>query len=441
MVMTLDEYTRKRGNLKLILDEFQRRAIRYPPLCHERFLSPLDIKYDGWRAFAASRPNKSTSKWEYWHGPRDGTWFGRFFGRQEGLRAFRRLCYSLSMIFPDWHSPLTDWMEVVHKIAEIYPSPLLGVSHHIWGWPKDISEDNDFTADEMGERFLRASAFRNEPDSAGVEYPQYPAQRILNFNAFTSSVAAIQIIMEPNLVIPEGQSHDELPIVLLPPQPEPQSITVPGEDQPMLGEMTPFGFHQTGDIWWLSFTGDGKEEMATFKHRKGFLHYQRLMMLPKSTIACTDLDPKTDTAQMAAGSAMDITDFLEEGESLEDFANLGAISEKGVDELGKALLHEFIEKKNQLKLQLALEGDKSVKKELEGKLKRLTKMINVMRQKVSFNDKELQAFQRVKKAMRDCREALRKNGMPMLAKHLSKSVQRIGWAFRYDPKPEVNWEF
>ena len=382
MAMTLDEYMRKRGNLKLVLDEFQRRAIRYPPLCHERFLSPLDIKYDGWRAFAASRPNKSTSKWEYWHGPRDGTWFGRFFGRQEGLRAFRRLCYSLSMIFPDLHSPLTDWMEVVHKIAEVYPSPLLGVSHHIWGWPKDISDYNDFTADEMGERLLLASGFRNESDSAVVMYPQYPAQRILSFNVFTSSVAAIQIIMSPNLVVHEGRSYDELPIVLLPPQAEPESITVPGEDQPMLGEADPYCFQQTGDTWRLSFTSNGEQEKGIFKHRKGFSHYQRLLMSPKCTIKCIDLDPKTDTAEMAAGSVIEFKNLLQEfyveSDGLGNFVNLGAVSELGTDKAGKELLKQMKEAREQLKEQIAKETNESAKLDLKGKLKWFIKVINVM---------------------------------------------------------------
>ena len=63
------------------------------------------------------------------------------------------------------------------------------------------------------------------------------------------------------------------------------------------------------------------------------------------------------------------------------------------------------------------------------------------RQHLSFNSKELHAFDRVKRVMRDSRMALQNNGMPMLAKHLSQSVDRVGWAYRYDPKPEVTWEF
>ena len=138
---------------------------------------------------------------------------------------------------------------------------------------------------------------------------------------------------------------------------------------------------------------------------------------------------------------MELKDFLEGSESLEDFANLGAVSEKGVDEQGKALLEQFIKTRKQLEEQVAVESDVPTKKGLEDKLKRLRKMINIVRQQVSFNEKELQAFQRVKKAMRDCREAVHKAGMPLLAKHLSQSVQRVGWAYRYEPELEVNWQF
>ena len=244
MEVTHDEYLRKRGHLKLIQGEFHRLAFRHPPLCHERFLSPMDIKHDGWQAFAASRPRKSKSNWEHWHGPKDGTWFGRFFGRREGWNEFRSLCYSLSTLFSDWHSPVTDWMEVVHEVAEIRPSPLLAVSRLVWDWPMISDDSADY---EVPERYMFVSAFRNDAGNASREYPQHPAQRILRFNVFTSSVAAIQIVMEPHLVIPNHNDYDELPFVLFSLQPDSDAT---GEgDMACCGDGIPVcRFSQMGEV-------------------------------------------------------------------------------------------------------------------------------------------------------------------------------------------------
>jgi hypothetical protein len=444
MALTLEEYGRKRSHLELLQGEFRRLAFRYPPLCHERFFSPQHVTYDGWKAFVASRPAKS--KWEYWHGPRDGEWFGRFFGKPQGFRDFQNLCYSLSMLFPDWSSAMTDWMEVVHTIAETRPSPLLNVSRYIWELPMDSVEDeeeeenNEWHTSMVTQRILGSTAFGAGPGNIRARYPNHPAQRILRFNVFTSSVAAIQVIMNPGLVIPEGESYEELPIVLLPPQqPEPESIA--SKKGVGLLEGPPYGFQQSGDTWLLHFTSNDDTKEGIFQHRKGFSYYQQLLMSPKSTISCSDLDPKPGTADMAAGSLMELQDFLEEGESLGDFANLGLISEAGADEKGMTLVNELIKSREQLEIQVAGETDESVKSELKNKLKRLTEIVNIVRRQISYNEKDIQAFQRVKKAMDDCRKVLRDHGMKDLANHLSQSVQRIGWAFRYDPAPQPNWKF
>jgi hypothetical protein len=61
--------------------------------------------------------------------------------------------------------------------------------------------------------------------------------------------------------------------------------------------------------------------------------------------------------------------------------------------------------------------------------------------KVNVDEKSLHAYFRVKQVMLKSRQTLGKNGMKGLERHLSQTVQRVGWGYRYDPKPEPNWQF
>ena len=143
MPLTLDEYKRNRRYLELVLEEFRRLAVRYPPLQHERFLSPLDISVwlGGFRCLTTRHITVGTLA----H-PGGRFWIGRFFGHNEGFNEFKRLA-SLPGFFPriHWDSALTDWMEVVHELAEIFSSPLLTVSRKVWNWEiEDHFDRNEF---------------------------------------------------------------------------------------------------------------------------------------------------------------------------------------------------------------------------------------------------------------------------------------------------------
>ena len=52
-----------------------------------------------------------------------------------------------------------------------------------------------------------------------------------------------------------------------------------------------------------------------------------------------------------------------------------------------------------------------------------------------------QAFRRVRKAMSDARDKMKKGAnLPGFLEHLHRSVQEVGQGFLYDPQPSVKWE-
>lgn len=476
-----EEYRRKRANLELICDEFRRSNGQYPPLYHERVFCRRKVSCRAWRALAASRPHHT--EWEYWHGPEDGSWYGRFFGSNEGLNEFKRLCESVSTVLPEIHrsTAVTDWTGIVHGIAEKHLSPLLGVAFCIWDTECERDPKSDNSWDKFYE-WLEIESDRSEKFSEDMQihYPESPAQRTLKFNVFTSSVAAIQIIMEPHLVIPEGENYDELPLVLLPPEAEKPTPSLPSvkvEDAIFLtaeGVLPDFLFKQVPKGWLLRFVQGDTVEQQSFPDLKGLQHYHKLLMSPQKTIACLDLDPPPGVPESALipddpkpkpkGSVITADEFLSESAEKEDFTGFLADggSHTGLFDHGhiQELKQEADSLAKQIKyLQEEIQGlskktgdtaKDAANAELKQKNEKIVKML-----KADFNEKvglihkkkgalgkgteSEKAFRRVKKVIRESLCAIRDSGMYELYRHLDDTVDRDGWGYAYCPHEQLPW--
>ena len=237
---TSERYKRQqRATLAQIRDEFRRLSIQYPPLNHERFLSPrLDVSAAGWKEFVAAAqaftepfPSSETRLWEEWYVEPRGKWAGRVSsGRDDGLMEFQSLCQSLARVAPlgatEWR-PMWEWIRVLHEMAEDCPTALLWSPRRLWNFPRE-----DYLALAADGTEIEKPLYRWAPPRPGAApYPQHPLRRALAFNVFSSSVAAIEITLAPeNAIFFDDVQTDDLPIVLFDEEPHPCGRE-PGEDR------------------------------------------------------------------------------------------------------------------------------------------------------------------------------------------------------------------
>jgi hypothetical protein len=153
--------------------------------------------------------------WKHWHEPSGARYFGCFYGDNGKVwDDFKRLAESAYLVLRQLQPELPDdsfhgWMSVLHQMAHWYPTPLLRSYHRVWRfW--------DCTSDEDHERWVK-------PDG-GTPYPQHPIQRTLEHDVVTSSMAAIEMILDDERALLVGRRLSDFP------------ISYPGRDEVALQE-------------------------------------------------------------------------------------------------------------------------------------------------------------------------------------------------------------
>ncbi|MGA2062217.1 MAG: hypothetical protein ABSG67_17170 [Thermoguttaceae bacterium] len=446
MAAMIEKYERKRVILAQVRDEFRRLSIQYPPLYHERFYSPLNVSEAGWKEFVAaaeevSGPFPSTRRqpWEHWYVEPKGRWAGRFYGAEDGFMEFQSLCKSLSHILSPvvtlWPE-VTEWIRVLHEMAEDCPSPLLWAPRRIWKFPPETI----LAAGGIVGHPLREWAPVRPPCAP---YPKHPLRRALAFNLFSSSVAAIEIILAPekSLFIGDIQPED-LPVVLpreeLPSAEESQVKIEPDEQKLVLSDdkdFFPFLFRKAGDRWIVRFWTGEKMEKAIVGKLKGCSHYQRLLTSPGKSIPAIALDPP---------KMSDLTDdpsFMSEDEYNREIRFEGDDRRKYHWPDDNDDLNRIREHRELVLRQIRDESDDARHTELKEILKEMDNNIREYFHGIEDEARTTQAFRRVKRVMWNARDAM-KNGesLPGFLEHLRRSFQEVGQGFLYDPRPPVNWE-
>jgi hypothetical protein len=462
-------YERKRANLSQVRDEFRRLSIQYRPLYHERFLSPLDVSEAGWKEFIAaaeanSQPFPSTERqpWEEWYVDPIGRWAGRFYGAQDGFAEFESLCDSLSRILNPgarlW-PPVTGWVRVLHEMAENCPTPLLRAPRRIWNFPRE-----DYLALNADGTLIEKPRYIWAPTRRGcAPYPKHPLRRALRFNLFSSSVAAIEIILAPEKAyFLDDVQPEDLPVVLAKEEacpPEESQVKIEPDEHRLLltydKDFFPFLFTKVGCGWIVRFwTGEKMEKAIIPEPQKGCRHYQTLLTNPGKSISALELDPPKESelpkkpeppkaldpseyTPRSHRSFISENEFYQESGDVEWYEN----QEKFYAPVDDEELNDLVEQKENLESQIENETNKTEKKRLKDILKALNKSIHEHWYGIQDESKSARAFRRVKSAMQTARVAMeRGKELPAFLDHLHRSLQEAGHGYRYDPKPVVEWK-
>ena len=479
MESSLDQRIRK--NLEGIRDEFRLLYLKHPPLYHQRFSSPMEMTRAGWQAFSkqhfrgegdyvtyVATDNEFLGllsiNESYGEVLRSKDEVGRprlHVSRHPGYRDFLRLCHRIGMLL--FRIPISsmaarsEWMDIVHDLAELQASPILRGDVSVWDvnfLPVMVTDRGGNSLDDDCD--LNAEDERSE---GNAKFPKYPLVSSLDRDVFRSSAAAIDLLLDPELYFvwrryrPEAMPFDLTDVTARHTAIVPVSAkqTVP---LPVVETKPDFLFAKSGNVWHLRFrTGDGFEE-GDFTDTTGLNYYYSLLqsggngvtalelsptgmdadeMRPTSSVEYDDLEWQDDESEFSGatveGSSFQRTkgdEWRIQRKALESIeAEIAALEESGEN---KALLKE-------------LKSDRRQKKrELKTGLAHDPTFAPAYR-----------AFNRVKISLRRARMAIAgesgvKGGgnqrpMPKLALFLEVSFQRKQFGWRYTPPQPVEWTF
>ena len=316
-----------RATLRALWREFRRCAYRYPALYHEMMVHQGDspdpsvdfAKYDLLeicKSFRQAFADKFGKQWDEWYGVKAENGFftlGRFYGDGEGVEEFKRLAESaftvaIQIAINEWSvsvcHALSDradapprsyqgWLDVLYGLTSELSTPFLRSDLNCW-WNHEGSSPPD---DAFGV---------GTPKDGGAPYPLHPTHfRLLN-SVFTSSLAAIELIMdEERAFMVSDPTPDELAKVFgrerelfwrrdgeefgkAESDVAKQEVEAARSDEDMKPPILKFAFD--GKFWELQFdTGSGTEEYTKFADSAGFHLYRKILSQPEKRLSVDDL--------------------------------------------------------------------------------------------------------------------------------------------------------
>lgn len=305
-----------RATLKALWREFRRCSNVYRPLHHELFLPWADISLsqydvlDVCRSFRTAFADRFQDEWEKWHGPDDIRYFGRFFGSGDGLDEFTKLAESSYLTaceiganesdsgfhsYPPEHG-YHGWLNLLTDMAYGYPTPLLRCEFAVW-------DENERTG--LEEELARVGS----PEGGSPPYPLHPFRMRLVHPVFTSSMAAIELILDDDrglligepvwgLPISFSGRADEVEHVAVPQKAEEQAEPAEEREEGFFGPVRQFSYD--GAVWHLaSDTDHGGKPQLFLTEGKGFAVYSELLRQPNRMISPVDLLYYTHQIAMA----------------------------------------------------------------------------------------------------------------------------------------------
>lgn len=144
-------------------------------------------------------------KWKWWHEPSGARYFGCFYGDNGAVwDDFKRLGGSAYLVLREIQPEVPDdalhgWMFFLHQLAHRYPTPLLRSNDMEWHfWECQSNEDH--------ERWVKPGR--------EVPYPQHPIQWTLEHDVVTSSMTAIELILDDEKALLISEVAGGLPITI-----------------------------------------------------------------------------------------------------------------------------------------------------------------------------------------------------------------------------------
>ena len=218
-------YPQLKRSLENLIEEFRYLSLRYGSIRHEMFRAydKERTTKESWIAFAEASVDsgKLVDEWEEWTGPDDGSFYGRFSGDGSGMDEFTALAESAFLTLCEFDPTANKsngfhgWMDLLHDIGFKYPTSLLC---------------SDMYSGASTKIRTSTTLINTCPEWVESERPHTVSETSLmlaaDHNVFISSIAALRIMIEPEMVLLVGHSLDDLPLPVRLPQ---RSIKRPWE--------------------------------------------------------------------------------------------------------------------------------------------------------------------------------------------------------------------
>lgn len=415
-----------RVTLKGIWRQFKKCSYTYQPLLHELFVpaenrsvasaclvSETSKAPKVWQSFKEAYQDHFKDGWEEWHGPRNGDFFGRFYGCGDALKEYQRLADSTNLVMREIddtlpHDGSEGWTRILHDLAHGFPTPLLRSEFTVW----EDRQIDDLSSDQIHE-------WCSEPEKGGVPYPLHPFHWKLTHDVVTSSMAAIEVILDDEGALLVGDASWGISFSF------PREIEDETEDEiegeiedeetaelgppPVTGRVRKFEFDGT---WHLEFdTGKGIEK-ATFSKSKGLSIYEVLLKQPEKFFSAGELLVKVGQVKgFEEGSKADYTYDCKEKKELR--TRIDEVKKEIDDTVNVERLQELEEELSQLKNQWASDVSHF------GRSKKL-------------NDPEERRKMQVKSQIFRARQKIAIH-MPRFGEYLRVTVKVVGGDFSYHP--------
>jgi hypothetical protein len=455
-----------RRTLTGLRDEFRQLFLKYPPLNHERFSSPLEVTGEGWRGFADA--NFTGAEKGHWYVASGNLWLGRFQGANDGLPDFLDLCHRLGKVLFDPRigslAARSQWLDDVHDLAELRATPLLGGK--VWLWKSVVSSEADgfdqaeedllcdpelrkadrevegkkvwamslakmrmLASFEMG-KILDDAPCHDEQWVSGEQYPAHPWVGSIDTDVFRASAIAIEMVLEPDAMFLWSKPTSATLPFDLGEIVEPELADVAPQTPLPKAPMPGFLFAKSGNLWRIRFQSGQTVEAGEFRDSKGLEYYWQLLGQQGRTVTALTLSPHGTEAEgnEAAGSVIRANEAFDDEARMAEFSGF---REEGTSRTGRFSHDEM--------LALHTESDQTKKKKIKAELRIKEREFRTGIEAHPDTTPSTQAFNRVKAALRRARTELRKHGMPRLADHLEAHVSTSGKGWVYSPAPSIDW--
>lgn len=289
-------YPQLKRSLEHLIEEFRHLSLKYGPIYHELFKAWDEERTtkESWKAFVkAEVPEKEDEdEWDQWGGPTDGKFYGRFYGDESGMDEFAVLAESTFLTLCEFDADfqiasqyrrtsdgLYGWMDMLHDMGFKYPTSLLCSENSVWSVDESLDLDD-----------LESYVCQWEVGDDKTPYPKYPLCWRLVHNVFISSIAALRIIIEPEMALLVGNMIDDLPIPRQLPTAPDQELLEPVEAIATEQHEGPFWMKRIANGYYLSYKLGDTHDSNLFDKLRGLDFIYALFQQPGKVIPIGEME-------------------------------------------------------------------------------------------------------------------------------------------------------
>jgi len=373
---------------------------------------------------------------------------GRFYGSQKGLAEFKLMAESAYLAVREFNACLPEdhgfhgWLNLIHDMARAHPTPLLRSRHSVWGL------DTDPDVNEL----CRVVEHWHQP-AEGAAFPLNPICNTLVHTVFTSSMAAIELILDSKKALLVGDTWFDCFPFNVPYQPPIPNLPIMHEGQttnaieskgkpepPPAEEIGPKVYvsmcRSDRGTWRCTFKcGNSKEEVEIASTVNGVAYCQVLLEKPDCPIPPLDVERHAGIIHPLGKRQALEDEVTGDPEDRGPRRAYGDNRDRSTDNEGLAMIDEEIARLTK-EVEDTVSPDRQ--RELAGKICEIQvyrgRMVNKKGQprfRGELPDEE-RARKRVNNALRRAVEMISK-AMPAFAKYLEQTIRGEDGSFVYRP--------